>query len=87
MVVVMCIICGEEAGFAAGRAYCRECNITFPQPKPSRSDMLSVFLLRYYTSKNSSFYHRAGCKYIQNISPENLVEIAEPLGKPCRCVT
>lgn len=86
MQTIACFICGGEAGTAAGRAYCRDCSITFPTPRKTRKDLLSAFLMRYYTSKNSPFYHRAGCKYIQNISPENLIEIAEPAGKPCRCV-
>jgi hypothetical protein len=85
-VELQCMVCEESVYAAAGRAYCRSCSITFPQPRKTRAELLSVFLLRYYMSKQSPFYHRAGCKYIQNIAPENLIETAEPSGKPCRCV-
>jgi hypothetical protein len=85
-VKLSCLLCEADVFGAAGRAYCRECNITFPIPKPTRKQLLSVFLLKFYMSKNSPFYHRAGCKYLRNVNPENLIETTEPVGKPCLCV-
>jgi hypothetical protein len=81
-----CPICGEQCFGAMGEGYCKDCNMTFQLRKPTRKEMLKVFSLVYYMSKNSPYYHRAGCKYIKNISPENLIEVTEPIGRPCQCV-
>jgi len=80
-----CPVCGEACFAAAGRGYCPECSITFGL-KQTRKQLMQAFLEKYYMSKASVFYHRPGCKYLKNVSPENLIEVSEPSGKPCRCV-
>ena len=81
-----CVICQATVYGAGGRAYCRECNITFPILGPTRKETFAQFMQKFYMSKNSPFYHRPGCKYLRNVNPENLIETTEPAGKPCLCV-
>lgn len=85
-VTTICPACRETVFGAEGEGFCRDCFITFPLARQSRSEMLKHFAIKYYTSKQGAFYHRAGCKYLKSISSANLVELAEPFGRPCRCV-
>lgn len=84
-VEIICRVCGENCFGAAGRGYCTSCNITFPLPTPSRKELMQSFSEKFFMSRVSGMYHREGCKYLRNIAPENLIEINEPIGKPCRC--
>ncbi len=82
----ICPACREQVFAARGEGFCRECFITFRVPRVSRAEVLKQFSTTFFMSKNGTFYHRSGCKYLKSISPENLIEIAEPFGKPCRCI-
>ena len=81
-----CPVCAEPCTFVAGRGFCTECFVTFPQPRPNRKELLSAFQYKYYVSKISGVYHREGCKYLKNVSPENLIITTEPYGRACGCV-
>lgn len=83
---VTCPACAASVFGAAGRGFCKDCFITFALPRPSRRQVLAVFVVQYYTAQGSSHYHVRSCKYVKNILPENLITLSEPVGKPCKCV-
>lgn len=82
----VCPACGDSCRVAGGRGVCFSCNISFSQPRVSRRDLLKQFVLTYFVSRQTGVYHRAGCKYLKNVSADNLVETAEPYGRACGCV-
>lgn len=81
-----CPVCSEPCTFAGGRGFCRECFITFPEPRVARKTLLESFLVKYFVSKQTGVYHRDGCKYLKNVAPENVVITTEPYGRACGCV-
>jgi len=81
-----CPVCAEPCVFAAGRGYCRECSLTFAQPRPKRHEVLKAFQVVFLVSKQTGVYHHAGCKYLRNVARENIIETTEPYGRACVCV-